>query len=117
MIHQQQKANAAHAINQQVSGMPMDQILNDHISHQEFAALKNELQNMPEGPLITEEEENEIRQVASDINEKAFFGKMLKTKQIVEASKSDKNQLKRLSPRSQEIAFVMKKVDTSFNKI
>ena len=31
-------------------------------------------------PLITEEEEQEIRQVASDINEKAFYGKLLKTK-------------------------------------
>ena len=31
-------------------------------------------------PLITEEEEHEIRQVASDINEKAFYGKLLKTK-------------------------------------
>lgn len=32
------------------------------------------------GPLITEEEEQEIRQVAADINEKAFYGKVLKTK-------------------------------------
>jgi len=33
----------------------------------------------PEGPLVTEEDENEIRQVASDINEKAFYGKLIKT--------------------------------------
>lgn len=69
---------------------------------------------MPEGPLITEEEEQEIRQVASDINERAFFGKILKTKQIVQASKSDTAHLRKLSPRSQEIAYVMRKVDDSF---
>lgn len=40
--------------------------------------------DMPDGPLITEEDEAEIRQVASDINEKAFFGKILKTKSIIE---------------------------------
>lgn len=34
--------------------------------------------------LITEEDEAEIRQVASDINEKAFFGKILRTKNIIE---------------------------------
>lgn len=39
---------------------------------------------MQDGPLITEEDEAEIRQVASDINEKAFFGKILKTKNIIE---------------------------------
>jgi len=33
-----------------------------------------------QGPLITEEEEQEIRQVASDINEKAFYGKVLRAK-------------------------------------
>jgi hypothetical protein len=35
---------------------------------------------MVQGPLITEEEEEEIRNIASDINEKAFYGKILKTK-------------------------------------
>jgi len=35
---------------------------------------------MPEGPLITEDEEQEIRQVASDINERAFYGKVLRAR-------------------------------------
>ena len=47
-------------------------------------------------PLITEEEEHEIRQVASDINEKAFYGKILKTKHALEKE----NEFKKLSPRS-----------------
>jgi len=38
---------------------------------------------MPEGPLITEEEEHDIRQIASDINEKAFYGKILRSKQLI----------------------------------
>jgi len=73
---------------------------------------------LPEGPLITEEEEQEIRQVASDINEKAFYGKVLRTKQIIEECKAIENddQLRKLSPRSQEIAFVMKQVDEAFKK-
>lgn len=45
----------------------LEQVLND----EEYQAA---------GPLITEEEEQEIRQVASDINEKAFYGKVLKAK-------------------------------------
>jgi hypothetical protein len=50
---------------------------------------------MVQGPLITEEEEEEIRQVASDINEKAFYGKILRQKQAVK----DGNK-SHLSPRS-----------------
>ena len=61
-------------------------------------------------PLITEEEEHELRQVASDINEKAFYGKLLKTKQALHKE----GDFKRLSPRSQEIGYVMKKVTESF---
>ena len=49
-----------------------------------------------QGPLITEEEESEIRQVASDINEKAFYGKILKTKQALGSN----TQISKLSPRS-----------------
>lgn len=67
-----------------------------------------------QGPLITEEDENEIRQVASDINEKAFFGKILRTKNLIQSNNYGKNidsKLKNLSPRSQEIAYVMKKID------
>ena len=57
--------------------------------------------------MITEEDEQEIRQVASDINEKAFYGKILKTKK---ALKVDAEFVK-LSPRSQEIGYVMKRVE------
>ena len=55
------------------------------------------------GPMITEEEEQEIRQVASDINEKAFYGKVLRAKQMIQdpstQNKEDK-QFQKLSPRS-----------------
>jgi hypothetical protein len=51
-------------------------VFQDEIEYQQF----NNYYNFPEGPLITEEEEQEIRQVASDINEKAFYGKILRTK-------------------------------------
>ena len=60
--------------------------------------------------MITEEDEQEIRQVASDINEKAFYGKILKTKK---ALKVDAEFVK-LSPRSQEIGYVMKRVEHAF---
>ena len=61
-------------------------------------------------PLITEEEEQEIRQVASDINEKAFYGKILKTKFALDQDR----EFSKLSPRSQEIGSVMKKVSVAF---
>jgi len=61
-------------------------------------------------PLMTEEEEVEIRQVASDINERAFYGKILKTQLAME----NDSELKRLSPRSQEIGSVMKKIKQNF---
>jgi hypothetical protein len=41
--------------------------------------------------------------VASDINEQAFYGKILKAKQIITTKDYD-SQLAKLSPRSQEIA-------------
>lgn len=47
--------------------------------------------------MVTEEEEQEIRDVASDINERAFYGKILKTKKALEQGIRD---LKQLSPRS-----------------
>lgn len=53
---------------------------------------------------MTDEEEEEIRHVASDINERAFYGKILKTKVAIERGS---NELKKLSPRSQEIGGVM----------
>ena len=52
-------------------------VFQDEIEYTNFDIDNNFL---PEGPLITEEEEQEIRQVASDINEKAFYGKILRTK-------------------------------------
>ena len=64
-----------------------------------------------EGPLITEEDESEIRQVASDINERAFYGKILKTKKLIYENQS--NKIKLLSPRTQEIAKVMQTIQLS----
>ena len=37
--------------------------------------------------MITEEDEADIRQVASDINANAFYGKVLKTKQLLATDK------------------------------
>ena len=48
--------------------------------------------------------------MASDINEKAFYGKLLKTKQAL----AKEGDFKRLSPRSQEIGYVMRKVTEAF---
>jgi hypothetical protein len=59
--------------------VPPEFVFQDEIEYQKFDM--DIL--LPEGPLITEEEEQEIRQVASDINEKAFYGKILKTKQLI----------------------------------
>lgn len=92
-------------------------IFNEAIEYaHESASRDNMLYHLPEGPLITEEEEQEIRQVASDINEKAFYGKLRRTKQIINECQATDNddQLRKLSPRSQEIAFVMKQVDQAF---
>ena len=33
-------------------------------------------------PMMTEEDQAQIREVVSDINEKAFYGKLLKTKKV-----------------------------------
>ena len=60
--------------------------------------------------MITEEDEQEIRQVASDINEKAFYGKILKTKKVLKVDA----EFVKLSPRSQEIGYVMKRVEHAF---
>lgn len=61
--------------------------------------------------LVTEEDESEIRNVASDINERAFYGKILKTRRALEQGIKDYGKL---SPRSQEIASVMSLVYDSF---
>ncbi len=54
--------------------------------------------------MITNEDQRIIKEVASDINEKAFYGKILK-KQTVVVQDQD---LMKLSPRSREIATVMR---------
>ena len=68
------------------------------------------------GPLITEEDESEIRAVASDINERAFYGKILKTKKLIAeegGQRLDEKKFRMLSPRSQEIAKVMQAISKS----
>lgn len=82
--------------------------------HLQQAMLDEE--NQIQGPMITEEEEHDIRQIASDINEKAFYGKILRAKQIISNPGKGDSNLKKLSPRSQEIAHVMKEVAVSFKK-
>ena len=61
--------------------------------------------------LITEDDEHEIRQVASDINEKAFYGKIVRTKKAL----NDQSEFGKLSPRSQEIGYVMQKLERAFS--
>ena len=60
--------------------------------------------------LITEEDEQEIRAVASDINEQVFYGKIIRTKKAIKVE----SEFAKLSPRSQEIGSVMQKVEKSF---
>ena len=48
--------------------------------------------------------------MASDINEKAFYGKIVKTKKAMKSQ----TEMSKLSPRSQEIGSVMQKVERSF---
>ena len=60
---------------------------------------------------MTEEDEQVFRQVASDINENAFFGKQMK--RIQSASTNPSKQMQ-LSPRSQEIVQVMTQVKEAF---
>jgi len=60
--------------------------------------------------LITQEEEEQIKGVASDINEKAFYGKFLKNKKLLDIE----SNFSKLSPRSREIASVMSIIQKSF---
>lgn len=62
--------------------------------------------------LITQEEEEQIKEQISDINEKAFYGKILKRTKEVECTDES---MKNLSPRSREIANVMRIIKSSFN--
>jgi hypothetical protein len=55
--------------------------------------------------LMTQEEEHQIKEVISDLNHKAFYGKILKKTKEIDI---DDENLKHLSPRSREIATVMK---------
>jgi serine/threonine protein kinase len=54
--------------------------------------------------LITSEDQKMIKEVASDINEKAFYGKILKKTNTVVQDQD----LMKLSPRSREIATVVR---------
>lgn len=53
--------------------------------------------------------------MASDINEKAFYGKIMRAKQIITDPANADANFKKLSPRSQEIASVMQQVHKSFS--
>ena len=68
--------------------------------------------------LITEEDEKFIRDIANDINEKAFYGKILKKVKNESSRRENKENLEdrefgNLSPRSKEIAQVMKIIQNS----
>lgn len=58
---------------------------------------------------MTEEDEHVLRQVASDINEQAFFGKQMK-----KINSAQTNPEMMLSPRSQEVFEVMKRIQSTF---
>ena len=64
--------------------------------------------------MITEEEEQQIKEVVSDLNHKAFYGKIMKkTKDVVPVDPKDE-YMRNLSPRSREITFVMRIIKSSF---
>lgn len=69
--------------------------------------------------MITEEDEKNIRDIANDINEKAFYGKLLKRvkkeseRQNTESERKH-GEFENLSPRSREIATIMKLIKKSF---
>lgn len=70
--------------------------------------------------LITQEDERQIKEVISDINHKAFYGKMLKRTKEIDCG--DDETLRALSPRSREIAMVMRiikgcKLPSNFSNI
>lgn len=62
--------------------------------------------------MLTQEDERKIKEVVSDIDYKAFYGKVLKKTEKIEKDED----LKNLSPRSREIARVMKFVEKSFKE-
>jgi hypothetical protein len=64
--------------------------------------------------LMTEEEEQQIKEVISDLNHKAFYGKVMKkTKDMVVVDPNDE-YMRNLSPRSREIVFVKRIIKSSF---
>lgn len=59
--------------------------------------------------LMTQEEEEQIKEVISDLNHKAFYGKVMKkTKDNDLKFLAEDENLRNLSPRSREIANVMR---------
>jgi len=67
---------------------------------------------MSNRPLLTEEDEHCIKQVAADINERAFYGKLMKTKKALK----NNSEFAKLSPRSQEIGSVMRSIKSAFEE-
>lgn len=62
------------------------------------------------GIMMTEEDERKIKEVVSDIDYKAFYGKVMKKTKTRETDA----EMAKLSPRSREIATVMRFVKDSF---
>jgi len=62
--------------------------------------------------LITQEEEQQIKEMVSDLNQKAFYGKHLR--KVKEVDCGNDEALRRLSPRSREIALVKRTIAASF---
>ena len=63
---------------------------------------------------MTEEEEQQIKEVISDLNHKAFYGKAMKrTKDMIVVDPNDE-YMRNLSPRSREITFVMRIIKAAF---
>ena len=64
--------------------------------------------------MITQEEEKQIRDVVSDINERAFYGKQMKAQPKKKNEVIDP-EMSGLSPRAREIATVKKLIQESFS--
>lgn len=61
---------------------------------------------------MTQEEEQQIKEIVSDLNHKAFYGKHLRRPKDYDYG--DDESLKKLSPRSREITMVMRMIQSSF---
>lgn len=62
--------------------------------------------------MITQEEERQIKEALSDINEKAFYGKILKKQKEIVCD----DDLKQFSARTREITTVMRMIQKSFDQ-